>query len=41
LYFIRQAMDIVEFSRKSATNRLRLVKYLACPRKRCVSEKTL
>jgi serine/threonine-protein kinase RsbW len=32
LYFIRQAMDIVEFSRKSATNRLRLVKYLARPR---------
>ena len=41
LYFIRQAMDIVEFSRKSATNRLRLVKYLARPRNPCVSEKTL
>jgi len=40
LYFIRQAMDIVEFSRKSATNRLRLVKYLARPRN-AVSEKTL
>ena len=32
LYFIRQAMDIVEFSRKNATNRLRLVKYLPRPR---------
>jgi anti-sigma regulatory factor (Ser/Thr protein kinase) len=37
LYFIRQAMDVVEFRRESATNRLRLVKYLARPR---VSEKT-
>jgi len=27
LYFIRQAMDIVEFSRKGLTNQLRLVKY--------------
>jgi hypothetical protein len=33
-------MDIVEFSRKSATNRLRLVKYLARPRD-AVGEKTL
>jgi anti-sigma regulatory factor (Ser/Thr protein kinase) len=41
LHFIRQAMDIVEFSRKSATNRLRLVKYLAPSTQRCVSEKTL
>jgi anti-sigma regulatory factor (Ser/Thr protein kinase) len=41
LYFIRQAMDIVEFSRKSATNRMRLVKYMARPRNACVSEKTL
>jgi anti-sigma regulatory factor (Ser/Thr protein kinase) len=32
LYFIRQAMDIVEFSRKSGTNRLRLVRDLARPR---------
>ena len=29
LYFIRQAMDIVEFSRKGLTNQLRLVKYFA------------
>jgi anti-sigma regulatory factor (Ser/Thr protein kinase) len=28
LYFIRQAMDTVEFMRKGATNRTRLVKYL-------------
>jgi anti-sigma regulatory factor (Ser/Thr protein kinase) len=33
LHFIRQAMDIVEFSRKRTTNRLRLVKYLARPRR--------
>jgi len=29
LHFIRDAMDIVEFKRQGATNRLRLVKYLA------------
>jgi serine/threonine-protein kinase RsbW len=29
LHFIRQAMDTVEFTREGATNRLRLVKYLA------------
>ena len=40
LYFIYQAMDFVEFSRNSATNRLRLVKYLARPQRRA-SEKTL
>jgi serine/threonine-protein kinase RsbW len=28
LHLIRQAMDIVEFTRKGPTNRLRLVKYL-------------
>jgi len=28
LHFIRQAMDTVEFTRKGATNQLRLVKYL-------------
>ena len=40
LHFIHQGMDFVEFSRNRATNRLRLVKYLARPQ-RCVSEKTL
>ncbi len=29
LHLIRQAMDTVEFTRKGATNRLRLVKYLS------------
>jgi serine/threonine-protein kinase RsbW len=29
LHLIRQAMDVVEFTRKGSTNRLRLVKYLA------------
>jgi hypothetical protein len=29
LHWIRQAMDIVEFTRKGLTNQLRLVKYLA------------
>ena len=41
LYFIRQAMDIVEFSRRSATNRMRLVKYMAGPRSARASENTL
>jgi anti-sigma regulatory factor (Ser/Thr protein kinase) len=29
LHFIHEAMDTVEFTRKGARNRLRLVKYLA------------
>ena len=29
LYWLREAMDTVEFTRKGPTNRLRLVKYLA------------
>jgi anti-sigma regulatory factor (Ser/Thr protein kinase) len=29
LYFIQQAMDTVEYTRKGPTNRLRLIKYLA------------
>jgi len=28
LHFIRQSMDVVEFSRKNGKNQLRMVKYL-------------
>jgi hypothetical protein len=28
LYFIRECMDVVEFSRKKGKNQLRLLKYL-------------
>ena len=29
LHFIRQSMDVVEFSRKNGKNQLRMVKYLS------------